>query len=460
MKYSLRMQQALEKRDDRLLEEIKQQHEYDLFEFKINAQEQAVKMVEAADKALEYARNVLLVERDGQKKFADEYMNDSETAAMGLIPFKEVSMFLATGMSVTEAVSALVPNIFGFAGGGSKIQAPAKSGKEVAELTANMLQDAIDTLKDAGGDDGSQQEAKYNYDILVEKVREIDLLMEDGSELEKEQEILRQLESERDQSKYLVEFHQNRFTSSQFYDWYIGHISNLYRSSYDATVKFAKMAETAYRMETGDPTATFIGSHWDQGTKGILAGQALWLDLQRMDLAYWSRIEPETSLLKEISLQELDPSSLASLQSRGQTIFCLKEELFEEDDPTLYGRKIQSIRVSIPALENQRWSCCGRLTQIDSRLYYSRHKDANHSIFNPYAYQSIVLGGWQTDSSKVKLPKGRLKPFQGTGVDSTWHLSFPTVVKAIGEKRRHFPQKEMLKLIDDVVIEVTYSAKM
>ncbi|NES68567.1 MAG: hypothetical protein F6K24_26725, partial [Okeania sp. SIO2D1] len=69
-------------------------------------------------------------------------------------------------------------------------------------------------------------------------------------------------------------------------------------------------------------------------------------------------------------------------------------------------------------------------------------------------------GGWQTDSSKVKLPKGRLKPFQGTGVDSTWHLSFPTVVKAIGEKRRHFPQKEMLKLIDDVVIEVTYSAKM
>lgn len=121
-----------------------------------------------------------------------------------------------------------------------------------------------------------------------------------------------------------MEYNQRRFTNSQFYDWYIGHISNLYRSSYDATVKFARMAESAFQIETGDLTATFIGSHWDRRHKGILAGQALWLDLQRMDLAYWSRIEPETEIVKEISLLELQPSAVASLQSRGEVVFISK----------------------------------------------------------------------------------------------------------------------------------------
>ncbi|NEP90868.1 MAG: hypothetical protein F6K18_30925 [Okeania sp. SIO2C2] len=454
------LQKALEKRDDRLLQEIKQQNEYDLFQFKIKAQEEAVTMVEVSYEALEYARNVLQVEHDGRKKLAGEFMNELEATSYGMSTALTALHGVYAGAAIAGGGLSLIPNIYGLAVGGQDMAGFAEATKDVTDFTCKFYEEMMDLFQQAGEYMRRQDEAKIEYDVLVEKIKEIDFDISDSSELRKEQEILRQLESEREKSKYLVQFHQSRFTNSQFYDWYVGHITNLYRSTYDVTVKFAKMAETAFRIETNDPAATFIGSHWDQKTKGLLCGQALWLDLERMDYAYWSLMQPETSLLKEISLQELDPSSLASLQSRGQTIFCLKEELFEEDDPTLYGRKIQSIRVSIPALENQRWSCCGRLTQIDSRLYYSRHKDANHSIFNPYAYQSIVLGGWQTDSSKVKLPKGRLKPFQGTGVDSTWHLSFPTVVKAIGEKRRHFPQKEMLKLIDDVVIEVTYSAKM
>ncbi|NEP06438.1 MAG: hypothetical protein F6K34_17400, partial [Okeania sp. SIO4D6] len=43
-----------------------------------------------------------------------------------LTAIKEVSMILASGMSVTQAVSALLPNIFGFAAGGSKTEAPAR----------------------------------------------------------------------------------------------------------------------------------------------------------------------------------------------------------------------------------------------------------------------------------------------------------------------------------------------
>lgn len=479
MSYAQEMQAALEKRDDRLLEEIIQENEYQLFDFSISLQEHAVAIAKKAKESLKGAKKILEVERDGQKKLAGEFMNGLEATAYSLSTALTVYHGIRTASSTAEAVSALMANVFGLAAGGMQFEAPAESMKEIADYGSSFLEEKIDLFKDAGEYMRRQDEARLQYDVLQAEIDDIELGedLEDELEdkinninLEQDSEVnlkikeelkkLQQLKWQRDSSKHLVEYNQRRFTKSQFYDWYIGHISNLYRSSYDATVKFAKMAESAFRIETGDPTATFIGSHWDRRHKGILAGQALWLDLQRMDLAYWSRIEPETEIVKEISLQELQPSALASLRSRGEVVFYLKEELFEADDPTLYNRQIQGIRVSIPALEKEGWPCCGRLTQIDSRLYYSHHKDVKHSIFNPYAYQSIVLGAWQTDSSKVKLPHGRLKPFQGTGVDSTWHLSFPAVVKAKREKRRHFPPKQMLKLIDDVVIEVTYSAKM
>lgn len=479
MSYAQQMQAALEKRDDRLLEEIIQENEYQLFDFSISLQNHAVEIAKKAKESLQGAKRILEVERDGQKHLAGEFMNELEATAYAESTALTVYHSARTAYSGFQAVSGVIANIFGLAAGGMKFEAPAESMKEIADYGSSFVGEKIELFKDAGAFMRRQDEARLQYDVLAAEIDAIDLGKDiaftleakiEDINLEQESEVnlkifqelttLQQLKWQREKAKHLVEYNQRRFTNSQFYDWYIGHISNLYRSSYDATVKFARMAESAFQIETGDLTATFIGSHWDRRHKGILAGQALWLDLQRMDLAYWSRIEPETEIVKEISLLELQPSAVASLQSRGEVVFYLKEALFEVDDPTLYNRKIQGIRVSIPALEKEGLAGCGRLTQIDSRLYYSRHKDVSHSIFNPYACQSIVLGGWQTDSSRLKLPQGRLKPFQGTGVDSTWHLSFPAVVAAKREKRNASPQQQQLKLIDDVVIEVTYSARM
>ncbi|NKC16412.1 MAG: hypothetical protein GKR94_30650 [Gammaproteobacteria bacterium] len=479
MSYAQEMQAALEKRDERLLDKIIQEHEHQLFDFSISLQDYAVALAKKAKESLQGAKKILEVERDGQKKLAGEYMNPLEITSVGLLPYKHTMMTLATAAAMGGGFAGLIPTIFGLAAGGNEPKSPLKANEDAAQNTADMIGDIMDVLADQGDYLRRQQEAQLAHDVLQAQIDDIDLGQDLDDELEEkisdidleqdsevnltikqEQKKLQQLKWQREHAKHLVEYNQRRFTKSQFYDWYIGQISNLYRSSYDATVKFAKMAEAAFRAETGDPTATFIGSHWDRRHKGILAGQALWLDLQRMDLAYWSRIGPETEIVKEISLLELQPSCMASLQARGEVVFYLKEEWFEADDPTLYNRQIQGIRVSIPALKNRRWPGCGRLTQIDSRLYYSHHKDVKHSIFNPYAYQSIALAGWRTDSASLTLPRGRLKPFQGTGVDSTWHLSFPAIVAAKQEKRRKFPQKKLLKLIDDVVIEVTYSAKM
>ncbi len=50
-------------------------------------------------------------------------------------------------------------------------------------------------------------------------------------------------------------------------------------------------------------------------------------------------------------------------------------------------------------------------------------------------HSKIYLSSVETNTSKMKQKKERLLPFEHSGVESTWVLSFPAAVKAIEKKK-------------------------
>jgi hypothetical protein len=461
MNFANSLQVALEKRDERALEELTQIQQKNLLELVHSTQQQQINIAKKAKEALEKAKETLQTEYNGQSRFAKEYMNGPEIAATVLLPVRTASLIASSGTKTAAGFAGLIPTVFGVAFGGSKPEKPLDATADVAKALAEMTADIMDVLKDKGAYLRRQQTEQLRRDVLSKELEEIEVRLEEAALIIKLEENKRgEIQRQQDQAAQLFDFMQRRFTNQQFYEWYVSRLGNLYSAAYDATVRFALMAERAFQVETGDFTATFIRPQWDRRYKGLLAGQALWVDLQRMDLAYMSRPQPKQVLSKTISLRDLDETALKSLQTQGEAVFFLNESLFESDYPEHYGRRIQSIRVSFPALKEKGINPCGQLTQLSSRTYHSRQRDAEHSTADLFANQSIILSGCETDSRQLTMPQGRLLPFQGTGVDSTWHLSFPGAVKAVREKQIAFPQKAVLDELDDVVLEITYSAQM
>ncbi len=212
-------------------------------------------------------------------------------------------------------------------------------------------------------------------------------------------------------------------------------------AAYDITLRFCRLAERAYQVEMDDPTASFVRPAWDAQHRGLLAGQSLMLDLQRMDFAFMERSELKMEGGLRVSLRKTDPVALEGLKQTGRTVFSIGEAMFDEEMPDEYGRRIKSVRVRLRGIP-ERSGLGGRLVLLGDRVYFDRDKSEERSVLNLFGRQQIALSGAETDTAGLERKGGRFGPFERCGVHSTWMLSFPAAIKAI-------------EALDDVVSRVS-----
>ena len=182
------------------------------------------------------------------------------------------------------------------------------------------------------------------------------------------------------------------------------------------------------------------------------------LDLQRMDFAFMDRYEPEAHGRLRVALGELDPGALEALKKTGRALFTIGEGRFDEALPDEYGRRIKSVRVRLRGLP-ERSDIGGRLVLLAHRVYLDRGKSDERSVFNLFARQRITLSGAETDTAEMNNEGGRFRPFERCGVHSTWMLSIPAAVKAIEDGRRRSRHLTALEKLEDVVIDIRYTAR-
>ncbi|MBS1696240.1 MAG: toxin [Actinobacteria bacterium] len=256
----------------------------------------------------------------------------------------------------------------------------------------------------------------------------------------------------------------DKFSDQDLYLWMQGEISRLYYQWYRLAFDTARRAERTMKQELMRPeldAQDFVQfNYWDGGRKGLLAGEALHLDVKRMEIAYHDNNKRELELVSHVSLRQLDPVALLALRAAGSCTVTVPEWLFDRDCPGHYLRRIKSVAVSIPSVVgpyagvNCTLSLLRSTVRVSAALadgaYPRQGADDPRFVDLVGAQPSIVTSTAVADTGMFEagLHEERFLPFEGAGAESTWKIELPT----------GYPTFDY-STISDVILHLRYTAR-
>ena len=248
-------------------------------------------------------------------------------------------------------------------------------------------------------------------------------------------------------------------TNRALYAWMKREVRGLYGQVFQLAFDIAKKAERALQHELGDPSLSYLQFGYQSGKEGLLAGEKLYLDIKRMELAYHELNRREYELTKHVSLLQVSPTALLQLRTTGRCTVSLPEALFDMDGPGHYFRRIKTVAVSIPCVTGPYTSVNCTLTLTKSSIRASTNIGDGYERTGPEdsrfsdhfgSLQSIVTSSGQNDSGlfETNLRDERYLPFEGSGVISEWQLELPANVRQFD-----------YSTITDVILHIRYTAR-
>ncbi|MBD2114975.1 MULTISPECIES: neuraminidase-like domain-containing protein [Cyanophyceae] len=293
------------------------------------------------------------------------------------------------------------------------------------------------------------------------------LLAQQEMEQVKQQQLaaeVRQLIAEKDlkihernmeQVEELHDFYKNKFTSLGLYNYLSTNLNRLYREAYNIAHDMAKMAENAYKFERDDDTIFIAGDNWHFDRAGLLAGERLLLQLQRMEKIYLEQHKRDYEITQSFSLALLSPSALIDLKQTGSCNFEIPEIMFDLFYPGQFKRLIKSVRLTIPCVTGPYTNVSAKLTLQQSWVRASNKLNTNSLDKNGDQLKvgqgtSISASSAQNDAGMFELNfrDERYLPFEGAGAISAWKLELPSTLRQFN-----------YDTISDVIIHVSYTAK-
>ena len=187
-----------------------------------------------------------------------------------------------------------------------------------------------------------------------------------------------ELKSHRQQMKHAEEIERflneegteksGKKTNKALYTWMKREVKGLYSQCFQFAFDIAKKAERALQHELGKPELSYLQFGYLAGKEGLLAGEKLYLDIKRMEMAYHDLNQREYELTKHVSLLQVDPLALLQLRTTGRCTVTLPEALFDMDGPGHYFRRIKTVAVSIPCVTGPYASVNCTLTLLKSSI--------------------------------------------------------------------------------------------
>lgn len=272
-----------------------------------------------------------------------------------------------------------------------------------------------------------------------------------------------------EQAREIDNFLRDKFTSEELYGWMAGELSRLYYEYYKFAFDIARRAEQTMKHELMRPELddqTFIKfNYWDSGRKGLLAGEKLYLDIKRMEMAYYENNRREYEMTKHVSLLQLNPLALIQLRTTGKCTVRIPEEIFDFDAPDQYFRRIKSVAVTIPCVTGPYAGVNCKLTLLKSSIRknpallnnsYAR-EGTEDPRFDDYfgAVESIVTSSGQNDDGlfETNLKDERYLPFENAGAISEWLIELPA------NPNNDEPAQFDYNTITDVILHIRYTAR-
>jgi hypothetical protein len=466
---------ALEKQDAEELALLRANQEVALLEAVRQVKKLAIEEARHSLAAAERSLEVVQQRRDYYQKLASDGWLPEEKTQVGLNIAAGSLQLAASTTTLIAAALTPVPRVTTGASGtmgtpvatadvvdGTKLGGALNYVGQALALTGAGMSTAASVLGITSGFVRRGEEWKYQLQIALKEIKQIEKQIEAAN--------VRVALSERDfenherqieNSRSVREFMENKFTNVELYQWMVGQLSSLYFQSYQLAYDVAKRTERAYRHELAIYDATFIQfGYWDSLKKGLLAGERLQYDLERMDTAYHENNRREYEITKHVSLGLFDPVALLKLTTEGEGEFSIPEALFDIEYPGHYLRRIKSVSVTVPCVTGPYTAVPCRLTLVSSRtrvdpiatgvyVFDASVEDDRFQI-RTGAIESIIMSGGQDDAGLFAADHRdeRYLPFEGAGAISDWNLKLTSAV----------PTFDWLT-ISDVVMHVRYTAR-
>ncbi|HVE74606.1 MAG TPA: hypothetical protein VNA30_05890 [Mycobacteriales bacterium] len=459
---------ALEKKDAEELALLRQSHEVELLTAMRAAKQRQVDEANHNLAGLQKYQDVVTARQ--QYYLSRPFMNQFEALHLNLVGASLTPMGLQAGAEVLAAIMHLIPNTkagapttMGVTYGGSNIASAIQSSGGAAGATASILSTVGSLSATLGGYQRRQDDWTHQADLATKELQQVkeQIAAAEVRVAIAEQELANhdlQVENAKEVDEYL---RSRKFTSQELYGWMVGRLSGLYFQGYQLAYDVAKRAERTFRYELGLRDSSFIQfGYWDSLKKGLLAGERMYHDLKRMDVAYLDQNRREYEITKHISLNAIDPVALLKLKETGECFVSLPEALFDLDYPGHYLRRIKSLSVTIPCVTGPYAGINCTLTQHTSSIRHAStlpgnkyaRKGAEDSRFTDSfgTIESIVTSGGQNDAGlfETNLRDERYLPFEGRGVIGTWRIQLPTQFKSFD-----------YQTISDVVLHMRYTAR-
>jgi hypothetical protein len=461
-----------ERQDAEALSELLQTQGSELVRQSIALQQKTITEIDADHAALKESRVGALARQEHYAQLYDENVSSGETQAMDLYLASSTIATSSQALHMAAAAMDMVPNIYGFAVGGSRYGALFNAAAIGMEISASATRIAADKIGQSETYRRRRQEWQNLRDNAKAEVKQLDAQL-DALSVRREAAVLQQvyLETQQTQVQAQLSFLRNKFTSKALYCWLRGKLAAIYRQFYDLTLSRCLMAQEAYKWALGTETASFIRSGTWQGSQGgLMAGETLLLNLAQMEQSYLQKDQREKEVTRTTCLSTVyaglgkDAFELANnvhqLVNKGsgsagssdnglkmtsdkqlQATLKLSDLKIGGDYPDALGktRRIKQISITLPAL-------VGPYQDVRAVLNYGG------SVVLPQGCNAMAVSHGMNDSGQFQLDfnDSRWLPFEGIPVDDagTLTLSFPDATEG---------QKTLLQSLSDIILHIHYT---
>lgn len=462
---------ALEKKDAEALSLLRSEQEIRLLNATTQVRQQQTDEAKAQLENLQRSRELADIRLRYYR--GRQFMNAAEKTQFALMVGAGVLDLAGGVVNLFAAAASALPDIeVGAAGfGGSPLFTTKIGGGTVSNVTGKVAEglkvgaSALDRAGSLSGLLGSHERRQDEWDFLGDQAqKEIEQIDRQIVAAEIRLAITeKELDNHRlqiEQAREVEEFLRSKFSNTELYSWMIGQLSSLYFQSYQLAYDVARRAERAWQFELAQPDKTFVQfGYWDGLKKGLLAGDRLHFDIQRMATSYLDENRREYELTRHVSLRLLDPLALIRLRREGQCFVRIPEAWFDLDSPGHYLRRLKTVSVTVPSVTGPYVPVRLTLTLVSSSMrttpdangpYGRRGDDDSRFRDNVVGIQSIVTSGAQADAGlfETNLRDERYLPFEGAGAISEWRLELPN----------QFRQFDYTT-ISDVVLHLRYTAR-
>ncbi|WP_159079121.1 hemopexin repeat-containing protein [Plantactinospora sp. BC1] len=387
-------------------------------------------------------------ERAGHyQKLIDEGMSTLERAQLDLMSSAASAHFASSLLKVASGIAHAVPQvkvgpfIIGVEHGGRQLGDSIDKASEFTESVGEGLSVVGEIL----GMQAQHERSASDWDLQLRTAQSD--LVQIGHQMtgathqlaiaRREAELL---DREIAHGEAVDTFLRDRFGTAELHGWMAGQLGALYFQAYHLAHEVARSAERAYQFERGVPegAASHIRStYWESRRAGLLAGETLAIDLERLGKAYADTDSRGLEITKQVSLLALDPLALLRLRETGTCEFALTEAEFDQDFPGHYRRQLRTVTVSFVDADGQPSWVNAMLTQLSHKTVLEPDPKAVKHLLDPVGpapatiradwrpSQQIALSEVDGDNNglfELRYDDDRYLPFERTGAVSTWRL--------------------------------------